>query len=462
MVWTQTESVVWTDEFDGAEKTFYSMSQAFKGCGQEHGSVYSICKISALHHDPTTLHFALRNAWRRLRFDFPALTVFEQNKTKIYAGATPDCVEQWVEETFSISDATSATSVVPYLHLRRLPLLVFVPQTSEVIFHCSHWRVDALGACMVLDRFFDLLANIITSGGLEDPPWNEEYKNLSSSLEDAYGSPRATTPTIAAEAEAICQRNFVAAYPSVGLPYQGGPTAMPGLSRSQTMRLSLAQSEALIAACKARNISVTAAAHAACAAAVFERAEDRNCESYSTVVSANLRGLLPARQLQQITQPLSNPISAYTCGTYVTGITHTVRRDESFLTKSRRLTADYRGSWDTTRYMPALRLIYRVHGEALTRLATSAARGPASNVTVSSLGVIDGKYLRSDHGPVQVETFHLGSAIMTRQPTLYIWTFQGRLSLSIDYNETYYRVGMISGLIECIVLHLSNGLGTEL
>jgi hypothetical protein len=45
MVWMKGDSGTWTDEFDGAEKVFYGMSQAFKRHNREHGSVYAICRI---------------------------------------------------------------------------------------------------------------------------------------------------------------------------------------------------------------------------------------------------------------------------------------------------------------------------------------------------------------------------------------------------------------------------------
>jgi hypothetical protein len=45
MVWMKGDSGTWTEEFDGAEKVFYGISQAFKRHNREHGSVYAICRI---------------------------------------------------------------------------------------------------------------------------------------------------------------------------------------------------------------------------------------------------------------------------------------------------------------------------------------------------------------------------------------------------------------------------------
>lgn len=478
MVWTQAEPSVWVDKYDGAEKAFFNMSQAFKHQHKEHGSVYLICRLrTPAQHDIKDGRFEthLRYAWRRLRIDFPSLAVFERDGSKTYISPTNGDrdINDWVRDTFwADNHAASAKNVLPDLHLRKLPCLVFISRSCEILLHSSHWRIDALGACMVIERFLDLLSDSITAGKTVDPSrWALAFQNLSPSLEDAYGSSSTSTPATSATAEAIRVRNFDEAFPSAGLPFRGGPETAPGPSRSRAVRLSTAETKSLVAACKKREISVTAAVHAACSAAVFDRAADRSCDSYSTVVSVNLRGLLrpstlqpaPRRVQQHAVESPPPGGNRCVCGTYVTGITHTLRRGDDFATQSRQLTSAYRrhGSpGDEAReYMNALRTIYHVHGRAMADLA---GKRVMSNVTVSSLGVVDGSYLHSDHGAVQVEDFQLGSAILTRQPTLYIWTFKGSLALSIDYNEAYYDAGDMLDLLESITMHLSKNLDISL
>jgi hypothetical protein len=455
MVWTKTSSSTWTDDYDGAEKVFYGMSQAFKPYNREHGSVYAICYIRSTGLELNDLCERLKQAWTRLRFEFPALTVFEEDGRKTYLEPNAANIQTWVHHTFWVDEkADTARSIVADLHLRKLPCLVFVPQSSEVLFHCSHWRIDALGTCLVLDRLFSTLSELSDArpGRSEPLHWELEHEHLSPSLEDAYGSAKMSTPSTEAKAEEVRQRNFDKAYPSAGLAYQGDQSTPPGVSRCQTVAFGKESSDQLVRACRARGFTVTAAVHAACAASVFNScaADDAGCASYSTVVSANLRPLLPGAA------------STYTCGTYVTGITHTLRRADDFVSWCRQLTSGYRGDWDAAAYMDALRSIYRVHGQTMAKVAASGTRRPASNVTISSLGLIDNKYLHADHGSIQVESFHLGSAIMGRQPTLYIWTFRSCLTLSVDYNEAYYSASQISALLESIRYHLNEELGSYL
>lgn len=477
MVWTEADSEgTWTDEFDGAERVFYDMSQAFKGRHhREHGSVYAFCRIRCTLPPTSTglgaLGEKLRQAWTRLRFDYPALTVFEAGGKKTYLAATATNIETWVNDTFWVDNAAgSAPQVAAGLHLRRLPCLVFVPQSSEVLLHSSHWRLDALGACMVLDRLLSILAELAgstTPGSLEAPRWEEEPEHLPPSLEDAYECASVPTPITEAKAEEIRRRNFETAYPTAGMPHRGDQTTPPALSRCRTLALGKHPSEQLIRACKVRGFSVTAAVHAACAASVFDccaaaDGEESCHSSYSTIVSVNLRPFLPPAGKGG----RGEPDSRYACGTYVTGITHTLRRGDGFVAWCRQLTRGYRGDWDPPAYLDALRSIYRVHGEALAGLAggTSPPRPPASNVTVSSLGVLDDRYLRADYGDgaVQVDAFHLGSAIMGRQPTLYVWTFRGCLTLSVDYNEAYYSAFQIAALLDSIVTCLSQELEVDM
>ena len=449
MVWKESEFGTWLDDLDGAERVFYNMSQAFAAVGKEHGSVYSVCKIRApASTSAVPLEISIQNAWSALRFDFPALSVVVEGSKKKYLAAIPERRAEWIKETFSVITTLSANEIVPTLHLKRLPCLIFLPKTSEIIFHCSHWRIDALGTCMILDRLLDLVSERV-SGSCCSPDWDLEYRNLSPSLEDAFGSPRTCSPAMEAMAETIRKRNFETSYPSTGLPFEGDVKTAPTLSRFQGLELTLDATKVLIAACKARGFSVTAANHAACAEMVFQQSK-HNKHDYSTIVSANMRDHL--NKPQQITK------APYACGTYVTGITHIARRVDDFATRASKLTKAYRGDWEVSEYMSALRPIYKMHGDALLAVARSGARPPASNVTISSLGVVD-KYLRSDHGSVLVERFRLGSAIMTRQPTLYIWTFQGQLTMSVDYNEAYYSAETITALLSGTKVCLERGLG---
>lgn len=449
MVWKQNQPGIWQDDLDGAEKVFYNMSQAFRPVGKEHGSVYSVLKIRTRDlNEITPFEKRLRSAWISLRFEFPTLSVFVDGARKMFVKANSEKVEDWANETFYIDrTGVPAAQVVSMLHLRQLPCLLFLSQTSELVFHSSHWRIDALGACIVMNRLLELLSEDVSPA----PVWDFEFQNLSPSLEDAFGSPTDSTVPMKAVAENFRQRNFETSYPTAGLlPLDSAMSILPTISTAHAFELTREATSALIAACRLHHISVTAAVHAACAQAVFERCRE-NSYDYSTIVSVNLRDQLPS--------PYNT--KGHGCATYVTGITHTAKRKDPFLARAVQLSRAYRGDWDVNEYMRALRPIYKVHGETLGALARSGARNPNTTVTISSLGVIDG-YIKNDHGPVLVEEFRLGSAIMTRQMTLYIWTFSDRMTLSLDSNEAYYSSNMVKELLDSIRVCLERELVMDL
>ena len=66
-------------------------------------------------------------------------------------------VEDWARETFWIEPNNEADDIVPCYPLRQLPALVFLQKTLEGLFLTSHWRVDAIGYCLLLNRLFTLL-----------------------------------------------------------------------------------------------------------------------------------------------------------------------------------------------------------------------------------------------------------------------------------------------------------------
>ena len=441
MVWSQLDGTTWADAIDGAEKVFYDMSQAFRSVGKEHGSVYIICKINVPEsfQEQMSTPERLRNAWKLLRTDFPSLGVVADAKQKRSVAATIDGIDKWAEETFDVNKTEiSAHKIVSSLHLRQLPYLCYLPATSEVIFHCSHWRIDARGAAMLLNRLFERFygkGNTLSE--------EENYGHLSPSLEDALSSPTFVTARMDQVAEAIRRRNFES--PSVGLPVDTSLENLPTVFRPHSTRLTPTATTALVESCKTRGISITAAIHSACARAIFNRSRD-STNDYSGVVSVSLRHQLPA--------PFNT--AAYACATYVTGITHTVERSASLLTSASRLTKAYRGDWDTAEYINALRPIYKTHGEAL-QANTQAKKPPTRNITISSLGIVD-KYLNKEHVGLKIEKFHLGSAIMAPQMTLYIWTFDGRLTTSLDSNAGYYS----SVVVQAILSDMSHILESEL
>ncbi|EHK44442.1 hypothetical protein TRIATDRAFT_176483, partial [Trichoderma atroviride IMI 206040] len=429
--WTEVSPGLWRKELEGAEKVYRDMSLAFQASGREQWRLYCQCEVRLGEgFEAFDLATALETSWKRLRFEFPALSVVPDGSGKVYT--TPRSVqdvEDWASKTFIVEHDQSPESIIraaagPY----DLPRLYYFPKSCHVLFLSSHWRIDGLGTCMLLDRLFEIVAMYQPSHIDSSFDWENEWKNLSPSLEDACGSlePAQCSPDMDRYVRDAMETHHRVAVQGIGLPYKGSAETAPMDSCRQALALSQASTGALVAACKARGISVTAALHAAL-----------------------------------------SETATHACATYVTGLTPVVLRESSFMDRASELTHYYK-NWYSDMLVKTLRLRYLYHGQKLF------AKGPAvtntrlpSGITLSSLGVID-KHLRGKYsGPngdvaIHVDGFQFGVSLVTRQMLLYPWTFKGQLSLSINYNQAYHEGERALEVLRKIVAVLEENLGLQL
>jgi hypothetical protein len=294
-----------------------------------------------------------------------------------------------------------------------------------------------------------------------------DLERISPTLEDALGSPETDDPKVEAFARDYIAAHHRTAVHAGGLPYAGDATTSPGPTARSQITLNRSSTSTLVSTCKARGITVTAAVHAALAEAVFGLSRERP-EKYAAVVSANLRRRLAAPY---------NAGRQHAVGVYVTGVTPAVERAQTFGEKARAMTAFYRSAaWHTPQFVQALRPIMKFHAAALFDGPPPAK--PPSAVTLSSLGVIEGHLggwygscggedsgshqQMAAPGGIRVKAFRFGVSILTRQMLLYVWTFGGRLTLSVNYNEAYYSDAAVAELLDSVSHALQEGLGVHL
>ncbi|KAK6078945.1 hypothetical protein SCUP234_05871 [Seiridium cupressi] len=458
MSWVESSSGTFEKEFDGVEKIYRHISQVFKLTGREHWGLYCSCKFqfretSSAHETEN----ALRGAWKALRNVYPGLAVIPDGITKKIFNAGDPSLEKWTDETFIVERNKDVDGVVAEYPLKGLPSMYYFPKTAEIMFLASHWRIDGIGTCMLLDRFFALLAgesvDSMSDGGISS------LRRISPSMEDAFGAPPIAESDTELENFA---RNYIDdhhrnALHAGGLSYRGSITTPPAKAADTTVVIDGASTTVLVNACKERGISVTSAVHAALANTVFALSPD-SPERYSTVLSVNMRNYLP--------QPYDG--KEHAVQVYVSGITPSVTRQSSFEDKAKYLTSSYK-DWYSEKFFRAMKLIYQYHSDALfkpkPRPENAPPPKPPSNVLLSSLGVVD-KTIRSEHGEgaqsVKVTGFRFGVSMMTRQMLLYVWTFAGKLTLSVNYNDAYHDAKAASEFLTFIRDVLQNELQIEL
>lgn len=452
MTWTKTTTGELRENFSNVEKIYRKMSTAFSHIGKEHWGIHCVCHFclgpSFGKRDTETM---LREAWKALLSEFPGLSVIPDDLTKVFPHPDSQTADKWVDQTFFILYGEKADTVIANSKPKDLPSLFYLPSSSEIIFLSQHWRTDAIGTCMLLDRLFSIIAQPQDSGSLRKRPTLE---NISPCLEDAAGSPSNVTPELQNFARDYIDNFHKKAVNNGGLPYRGDAETLPADSSHQDLILTTDSTSALVAACKSRNISISAAIHASLAHTVFSFAptEDRPTE-YTTVMATNMRVYLPP--------PYNTKVHA--CQTYVASIIPTVQRSNNFSAATAALTREYK-IWNNEKFMHALREIFKYHAEKLFAPRPEGQPPPKlpSGVTLSSLGVIE-KHLTGDYGDaVQVDRFHFGVSMMTRQMLLYAWTFRGHLNLSVDYNTAYYDKSMVQEVLSRITAILRKELGLEL
>ncbi|EED22681.1 conserved hypothetical protein [Talaromyces stipitatus ATCC 10500] len=449
MSWKSSADGTWRKELGGVEKIYRFQSTIFRGTGREHWGLYTVCqvKLAAILNSDDIIA-ALCNAWKALRFEFPALTLIVDGYEAVYTDVVEEdgigvqsAVEDWAKKTFLVEPLLTMEELLADYKLHDLPELIWLPATSQIVLRVSHWRVDGIGTCMLLNRLFNLISTKAADVIPGDWSIEKDLAKISPSLEDAAGSPMASNQEIENTAREISTTFREKALQSIGLPYNGDRTTPPGQAAVQATTFTTETSKALVAECKARKISVTAAIHAALAAATFELTSAKGVDEYVTIMAVSYRPYLK--------EPYNS--EAHACQTYVSSIAPTVSKNASFDQQTTTLTELFK-NWNCEKMSHALRELYHGASQALLSPPPCSAGplpNPPSGITHSNLGVIDNfikcRYYDNKESEllektpiVEVNRFRFGVSILTRQMLLYPWTFRGQLNLSINYNDAYY------------------------
>ncbi|OJJ06458.1 hypothetical protein ASPVEDRAFT_140537 [Aspergillus versicolor CBS 583.65] len=445
----------------GAENIYRRVGLSFQHLDKEHWRIHCVCRLSFTNFSPDDRLRSLRNAWKSLVIEFPRLAVRPNGTTsKIYRVLSDETdVENWANESFFVELEKTPGDVVRTLGPCDLPSLHFLPASSEIVLLTSHWRMDGVGALMLLDR---LLTLVVLEGHSTIPSSPEnQCLRVSPSLEDAANCPpmdaSPASTMLKSYANSWIDNMHRQAINASGLPYNGDNTTPPGDTTQETMNLTPSATKALMIACKSKAISISAAVHAALAQTVFSLSPEDDKSDYTTVMAVNLRPYLPP--------PYNGPDHAVQ--TYVASIIPTVPRNQKLTEAAQDLTRTYR-NWYSEEFIRALRWIYTIHAERLFKSPPKPSGGrpkPPSGVTLSSLGVVEGFLKGAYDGKgkgVMVEQFSFGVTMMTRQMLLYVWTFAGRLTLSLCYNEAYYQEAMAREVLERLRDFLESELAVSL
>ena len=429
------------------ERPFDGIERFYKACAIGEGpleplSITAVAKLR-LNVPASDIAGALRHVWKTIRYDNPQIACTEQSDTNVYVVPDETALTTWIENTFFIVPSQNADSLLPTFTRSPSATLHYLPQTSEVVVHCSHSRMDGIGALRLLHQLFTALAEPRTIS------FGTEFKNLSPGLFDAVGVQTGVTPEIQQTTTELLT-TLGSGQPSLGLSKMTS-NQIPGPTRRRELKLGIHKTHAAVKACKDLGLGVTAAVHAAVILATQQLSPPEHAgRKYTSWCLVDLRPFC---------QPPYNsaaPVALYH------GSTPTTIAPSSFLPNARELQSVYKQSWHPSQSnrIAGFSHFCETLASFMSQPSPPNAELPSEPI-LSSLGVVD-RYIQSNYGDkVEVKDFWMAVEILTRQVELCVWTFHDNLTLSAAFNESFYEGDFIESFLSRIWTVLLEGLNVE-
>ncbi|KAI0378141.1 hypothetical protein F5Y04DRAFT_262487 [Hypomontagnella monticulosa] len=459
MTWQETDEKGVFSRPIGENETYIKLiGDAGLPLNREHWAINSTATIVPTGFFVSTdlaAHF--RRAWAHLRFEHPSIAAeVDPGDTHFIYTVPADgaALDAWASQTFSVAtDANSSADVIPTFQPTPYAKLVYIPQSGELLGHTAHWRTDGIGVLLLLDA---LLALASGPTPLADPAslaWGTEIVRLAPAIEDAAAVPKESTPELKKRAAALVG-TFAQAVSAVGIRYLGDAATLPAGTRNAALTFSPATTEKIVAACKARGVSVTAAVHASVAAANYALADvAARDKHYTSTVRFALRPYLP--------EPYST--SAFAAGLYTTGWMKRVESRASWAERLQSYQDEYRKGI-TRDFLDSHREYAAQLGELLRNLSQGGGDQPPSDVDISSIGIAE-KLIRRSYGTseagLEVKAVSIGVEILSRQAVTFVWTFRDQLNFSAVYNESFHSAEQMSQFVSTVKTQLLEGLGVQ-
>ncbi|KAJ5100498.1 hypothetical protein N7456_006550 [Penicillium angulare] len=430
--------------------------------GHEHWAINYTATIvprgafEVLLSSPELLPTLIRYSWMHLRFQHPSIAACpDASRTATYVVPdSSDALNKWASKTFTVAtDAKSADDVIPTIEPAADALLYFVPQSNQLLLHTGHWRTDGVGGTILLGQLVNLIssnAEALLSGKLPDPfdsfDWGSEVGRLMLPVEEAAKMPLVATD----ELKAIAQETtatFALAEGALGVPYIGDSTTVPAGTRAVELAFSPTDTSAAVSAAKARGFGITAAIHASMAAANFRNAISKHQDEsrhYTSTIRQSFRECLP--------EPYSTPAGA--SGLYTSGWMASVDPSTTWEDNAHKYRTEYKKDVSGG-YLQAHREYAYTLNEIVKNPPTPAE--PPSDIDVSCIGVAE-KYIEREYGTPErgfgITNVGLGVELLSRQATVFVWTFRDQLTLRLVYNESFHTAEQMSEFLKDVQTEL--------
>lgn len=514
--WKETSPGRWERDIDEAEQFYASLAKNYEGSGRTFFAMTGFISLSIDIPEDTTrpiieerLIEALRRAWLALRYDHPTIASWveydrlQKKCKKVYvtfpASALESQQRHWLERTFCIiSDGRTGhewcNSDPPVPHQPTLFLLT--PPSSEdkgrvlrrdLILRAHHDIIDGIGTLHLLNNLLAHAARVYAQSpsSYQPPSFGTEWQNLSPPLHRAANIPPSPTPEQTTRLAHDTVQNNALKQPDddtvelLTVPFKRG-TQLPGKHQRVARTLRADRSSLrLLAACRARGVTVTHAYHAAIAMCVRDLQERVNpagprrvryvnyclvdlrkrCQSpfdsarHAAAVyhCTSGRGLAVDLDVSGAAASIAGQITAQSVdGVKMDGIevadsdaaqSSSMRRREEF----DRVVREMRDFYLSVRDDPDLLGMAPLYWSLGTLPYPEDGATPpvplpneSPSVSISSMGVID-KIISPTHGPFELSDPWVTGEELGTGLGLFLGTWRGQLSLSAAYNDAWHE-----------------------
>lgn len=451
MAWVEIQPKHWQRPIGENEAMIRMIGEGGRKFGKD---VWSIAVTASFVIDiqetasENTLLQAFRDGWKILRFHHPSIASIASERTVDYDIPDPTSLERWAEETFVvICGDVSPQEVIAGLTPRRFATLYFLEEHSHVVLNLSHWRTDGVGACHLLNAYFELVANSLQ----KDPfglPWGEEAARLVPSVEEALEIPVTPSPDIKRAAKQYLN-TLAHNTGAVECPFKSGDGIIPRGTQSVDLQFPQDTTKELEIACSRLGIQLEAAVHAAVAATAYSIVNPTSRQKhYSSTMRHSVRPYLPP--------PYNGEAGA--AGLYTAGYLVKVPASQSWLDNAKDYEAEY--TKGATSDLLSSRRQYAVAMKSILENAP-LLDPPPSGLDVSCIPHAD-TLVKSIHtgarGSLEVRSMGIGVEVLSRHLYIFVWTFKGELEFRLVYNEAFHDQDRAGRVLAIVKQHLVSNL----
>jgi len=329
-----------------------------------------------------------------------------------------------------------------------VPTCHYIPHSSEILIHTSHWRTDGIGAIHLLRNFFRALATPrhVEFGG--------EGKNITPSMDELAGFTIDPTPE-ADQASTAFAMEYFGNLPTISLPTEANQ--LPGPTHRSELVLGPKTTATIVAGCKAHNLSIASALHTASILATQSLDPAKSIDKkYTSFGAINYRPYLPS----EYSDPSTHPVSVNMLGLPITMTPSTFAETAIQVQKFYKQPLSLEETNFRSIMAPYIR---KFTAMAITPPPPDMAI--PSEPTLNSVGIVD-NFLDKTYGDkIEITKFWLCVEMLTRQLDLYVWTWEGRMVVSGCYNSKFFTddftVLFYRKCIEILVKELDLDIGED-